>query len=175
MDAAVARSIAYAEHLQSRDRHGEPIVEHVARVAAAVPPEARSTAWLHDLLETTPVTLDQLRQCGLTPVEAEALMLLTRDADESYELYVLRIAYAPGPGGRLARAVKLADLDDHLKRVWANGDPPYGWARHHVGNAVERKGEAQAREPATDGVPIPGTGGAAGEWDGGAAPGLRHV
>ena len=39
--------------------------------------------------------------------------------DESYE-HVLRVVRAPGPAGRLARLVKLADLDDHL----AHASPP---------------------------------------------------
>jgi hypothetical protein len=135
LDATTARGIACASHLQQRDRHGEIEIEHVARVAAAVPPDARATAWLHDTLEHSPTTLEELRRQGLGDVEAEALSLLTRPDAASYEDYVLRIAYAPGPAGRLARIVKLADLDDHLARRWTPGDPPYGWARRHIVNA----------------------------------------
>jgi hypothetical protein len=65
-------------------------------------------------------------------VELAALELLTRQAGESYELYILRIAYAPGAAGRLARVVKLAELDDHVARPWDPGDPPYAWARRHI-------------------------------------------
>ena len=68
--------------------------------------------------------------------DSNALELLTRREGESYELHVLRIAHAPGAAGRLARAIKLADLDDHLAQPWACGDPPYGWARRHVANAA---------------------------------------
>ena len=53
-------------------------------------------------------------------------------AGESYELYILRIAYARGDAGRLARVVKLADLDDHIAQPWVAGDPPYPWARPHI-------------------------------------------
>ena len=42
MDAAVARSIAQYSHAGGVDRFGEPIIEHVERVAAAVRPEARA-------------------------------------------------------------------------------------------------------------------------------------
>jgi hypothetical protein len=69
---------------------------------------------------------------GLTPLELAALELLTRQAGESYELYILRIAYARGAAGRLARVVKLADLDDHIARPWVAGDPPYAWGRRHI-------------------------------------------
>jgi hypothetical protein len=132
MDAAVARNVAHYSHVEQHDRSGVPIVEHVARVVAAVPAEAQPLAWLHDVLEHSPTTTAELCGHGLTPVEQAALELLTRQAGESYELYVLRIAYAPGPAGRLARVVKLADLDDHLARACAPGDPPYGWARRHI-------------------------------------------
>ncbi|MGZ4233854.1 MAG: hypothetical protein ACXVVQ_20835 [Solirubrobacteraceae bacterium] len=136
MDAIVARAVAHANHLELRDRHGEPVIEHVARVAAAVPPEARTAAWLHDVLEKSPTTLDELREQGLGDVDGEVLGLLTRGDGESYELHVLRLAYAPGVSGRVARTVKLADLDDHLARPWACGDPPYAWAHRHVANAA---------------------------------------
>ena len=132
MDAAVARNVAHFSHLRQRDRRGEPIVEHVARVVAAVPEEAQALAWLHDVLEHSPTTAAELCGHGLTGIELEALDHLTRQAGESYELYILRVAYAPGAAGRLARLIKLADLDDHLARPWDPGDPPYAWARRHV-------------------------------------------
>jgi len=140
MDAAVARNVAHYSHVEQHDRHGVPIVEHVARVVAAVPAEAQPLAWLHDVLEHSPTTTAELRGHGLTPVEQAALELLTRQAGESYELHVLRIAYAPGPAGRLARVVKLADLDDHLARAWTPGDPPYAWARRHIAVGSARIG-----------------------------------
>lgn len=132
MDEEVARGIAHYSHTGQRDRWGELIVAHVARVAAAVPAEAQALAWLHDVLERSATTPEELRKQGLSPDELEALQLLTRQDGESYELHALRIAYAAGVGGRLARLVKLADLDDHIARPWTSGDPPYGWARRHI-------------------------------------------
>src|SRR5579884_748 len=133
MSPGVARSIAIREHQGQRTRFGDAVVEHVRRVAAAVPPEARATAWLHDLLELTSFSLAQLRARGLTIAESAALHLLTRDPDEPYATYVLRIATATGPAGRIARSVKLADLDDHLThgRI-PRGAPPYAWARRRL-------------------------------------------
>ena len=85
-------------------------------------------------------TTTDLSGQGLTDVELAALELLTRGPGESYELDVLRIAYAPGPAGRLARTVKLADLDDHISREWVPGAPPYAWARRHVATGRARLG-----------------------------------
>ena len=140
MDAATARSVAHYSHVQQRDRRGLPIVEHLARVVAAVPADAQPLAWLHDVLEHSPTTTTELCGQGMTPLELDALDLLTRQADESYELYILRIAYARGAAGRLARIVKLADLDDHLARAWVSGDPPYAWARRHIAVGCARLG-----------------------------------
>jgi hypothetical protein len=77
----------------------------------------------------------------LTPVELAALDMLTRRAGESYELYVLRLAYAPGAAGRLARTVKLADLDEHIAHAWVPGAPPYEWARRHIAVGAARAGD----------------------------------
>jgi hypothetical protein len=132
VDQSVARSVAHYSHVRQRDRRGVLIVEHLARVVAAVPAEAQPLAWLHDVLEHSPMTTSELCGHGLTPVELAALELLTRSAGESYELYILQIAYARGEAGRLARIVKLADLDDHIARPWVPGDLPYAWARRHI-------------------------------------------
>jgi hypothetical protein len=144
MDSDVARNIAHYSHVDQRDRHGEPIVEHVERVAAAVPEDARAVAFLHDVLERTAISQDELREQGLGEVELAALELLTRPPDELYELYCLRIAWARGEAGVLARTVKLADLDDHIsRRPQADDVPPYAWARRHItiaqGRSRDRK------------------------------------
>jgi hypothetical protein len=140
MHAKVARNIAHCSHLAARDRFDEPVIEHVERVAARVPPQARAVAFLHDVLEWTSTGVDELRAQGLTPLEQTALELLTRAPGESYELYALRIAWAGGEAGAIARTVKLADLDDHLAHTASpHGAPPYGWARRHIVVAEERR------------------------------------
>jgi len=82
-----------------------------------VPPEARVVAALHDVLEDSGVTAEDLEAAGLRGAELEAVLLLTRDEDEPYEEYIERIAMAEGEAGRLARVVKLADLPDNLGRA----------------------------------------------------------
>jgi hypothetical protein len=130
VDPIVACGIARRSHSGQRDRFGERVIEHVERVAARVPPEARATALLHELLELTSIERGQLRTRGLSASELAALELLTRKADEPYRAYVMAIANAPGNGGRIARMVKLADLEDHLAHSRIPPDaPPYAWAR----------------------------------------------
>jgi hypothetical protein len=140
MEPSVARNIAHYSHTDDRDRFGEPVIEHVERVAAAVPDEARAVAFLHDVLEQTGTSVAELSAQGLTAVEMAALKLLTRGDAETYEAYALRVAWALGPEGELARCVKMADLDDHLNHAtMPAGTPPYGWARRHIRVAQERR------------------------------------
>lgn len=133
-----ARDIAYARHGARRDRAGESMVEHLERVAASVPREARDVAYLHDVLEHTDASVADLEDHGIDAVDLQAIQLLTRRPDESFEEHTLRIAFAKGAAGRLARAVKIADIDDHLSRDGVDTSRPYGWARHHVAAARAR-------------------------------------
>jgi hypothetical protein len=136
MDELVAREIARRHHDGQRDRAGEPLLDHITRVAASVPAGARPVAWLHDLLERTAVRPAELEADGLSALERAALELLTRSPDEPFASYVLRIVYAPGPAGDLARTIKAADLQDHIERERAgqvaDGAPPYQWALRHL-------------------------------------------
>ena len=145
MDPSLASGIARYAHRGRRDRFGESVVSHLARVAAAVPDDARATAWLHDILEASEIDPAELLSEGLSPAERDALELLTRVPGEIYKLYVRRIANAPGDAGRLARAVKLADLDDRLTHHGSAPDaPPYAWARRHIACAQLRRHELLA-------------------------------
>jgi hypothetical protein len=117
VEPGIAQGIASRQHEGQRNRFGDPVIDHVQRVGAAVPPDARATALLHDLYELCPTAHRQLRGKDLTRTEREALELLTHDTDEPYAVHVRRIVNAPGPAGRLARIVKLADLEDHLAHL----------------------------------------------------------
>ena len=97
-------------------REDEPYIMHVLRVAANVHRDAVIVAILHDCLEDANRLPD-----WLTPEEYDAVKLVSRDKERvSYEEYILNIANAPGPSGRLARLVKPSDPTDHL----VNGPPP---------------------------------------------------
>ena len=133
MEPGIARTIATRHHADQRNRFGEPVIDHLERVAAAVPAEARATAWLHDLFEIDPTVGPLLCAERLSHAELEALELLRHAADEPYEVYVRRIVDAPGPAGRIARVVKLADLEDHLAHTTIpDHAPPYAWAREQL-------------------------------------------
>ncbi|HEY2600273.1 MAG TPA: hypothetical protein VGI67_01865 [Thermoleophilaceae bacterium] len=145
MEPGFAKNIAHALHEGQRDRSGGLIVDHVERVAGSVPEEAQAVALLHDVLERTDIPLADLEGSGLSQVELGALRLLTRRPGESFEAHTLRIAHANGPDGRLARIVKLADIDDHVAH---DREPfstkPYGWARRHISVSLGRAAPAHS-------------------------------
>jgi hypothetical protein len=125
MSVTGARELAVRKHDEQRDFDGSLHIHHVARVAEAAPPDeaCQRVAWLHDVIEDSDVTAENLRP-HLAADEFQALLLLTHDdPDESYEHYVQRIIDEPGPAGNIARAVKEADLLDNLSRCARNHIP----------------------------------------------------
>lgn len=165
MEPAIAHRIASRHHAGQRNRFGDLVIDHVERVAAAVREDARATARLHDLFELCPTGRWRLRRKGLTRTEQEALELLTHGAGENYEAYIARIADAPGPAGRLARVVKLADLEDHLAHASIPPDaPPYAWARERLLAARDEAVEAGPGTPSRTRRPAARRTGGAPSW-----------
>src|SRR5215469_369417 len=82
----------------------EPYILHPLRVMLAVRGfKAQMAAVLHDVIEDTDVSLDQLEEADLPEDVVAAVVALTHRADESYEQYIEKVA-----GDALAREVKLA-------------------------------------------------------------------
>jgi len=127
-------------HGDQQDRSGGLQVEHLERVAASVmDDDARTVAYLHDLLEHTATSVADLEDHGVTPLQIAAVLLLTRRPSESFESHTLRIANARGPDAQLARAVKLADIEDHLAgELRTPSTRPYKWARSHITSSQAR-------------------------------------
>jgi len=127
-----ARRIAERALRGSLDATGEPLIFHVRRVANAAPVFARSVAWLHDVLEKSSVSEEELLATGLTDDELRALRLLTRFSDTrsetDYLAHVGLIVRASGSAGEIARAVKRVDLADRQRHPNRRADgwhPPY--------------------------------------------------
>jgi hypothetical protein len=143
VDVKAARGVARRMHMGHVSRSGEPLIDHVERVARAVPPDRRALAYLHDVPERADQAAEQFLEHRLSDEEYGILALLTRRHAESYRAYVMRIANASGRTGRVARTIKLADLNDHLgHRHSALSAPDYAWARKQIVAAQREKGEA---------------------------------
>lgn len=101
-----AMKLCFQAHKEQSDKSGVPYVFHPFHLAEQMEDEATTvTALLHDVMEDTPYTLEDLEQMGFAPEVLEALTLLTHDDGLPYMDYVAQIKSNP-----IARAVKLADL-----------------------------------------------------------------
>lgn len=102
--------LAVQAHRGQVDKAGSPYVLHALRVMLRLDGEAaRIAGVLHDVIEDTDCTLDQLRELGYSPAVLDALDRLTHRPGDAYDAYIDRVEASP-----LARAVKLADLEDNL-------------------------------------------------------------
>lgn len=100
-----AMQIAYRVHHGQTDHGGVPYIFHPFHLAEQMGDEYTTcAALLHDVVEDTPVTLEELAMHFPKEV-IDAVALLTHDQDEPYLDYVRRIKDNP-----IARAVKIADL-----------------------------------------------------------------
>lgn len=107
----IADRIAARAHAGQVDKAGADYIGHPRRVALLVQPntvDARAAALLHDVLEDTSVTSDDLTLAGMPPHVVRAVELLTRRRSLSNGDY-----YAQIRGNVLALAVKLADIADN--------------------------------------------------------------
>lgn len=105
----VARAIAIAAHAGQTDKSGAAYIGHPARVAGQVTSvDAKAAGWLHDVVEDTPVTFDDLRAAGLPDVVVDAVDALTRRDGEQPDDYYARVAADP-----VAYEVKQADMADN--------------------------------------------------------------
>lgn len=97
------------------DKYGQPYILHPLRIMSRVESEVEKiVAIMHDVIEDSDRTLEDIRQEGFSDEIVTALALLTKGQDEAYTDYVSRLAH-----NSLARKVKLADLEDNmdLRRV----------------------------------------------------------
>jgi hypothetical protein len=152
VNLARAQFFATRAHRGQLQSTGEPLIAHVRRVAAGTPQFARPMAWLHEVLEWTSVSEEELLAEGVSDEELRALRLLTRavnrGSESGYMAHITMIARAEGPAGVLARAVKVADLGDRLRNpsMSANGSPlPYRRALRIIMDAEGPSGDQAPR------------------------------
>lgn len=108
-----AETLARTAHGGQVDKSGMPYAEHPARVAARVHGgDARAAAWLHDVVEDTHVTFDDLRARGFPEQVVAAIDAVTKRAGEPSEDYYARVR-----SNELGLQVKLADLADNTDPV----------------------------------------------------------
>lgn len=110
MDIEEAISIALKAHKGQVDKGGNPYILHPLAVMNRVETiEEKIVAVLHDVVEDTEVTIDQLRETGFSEEILEAINLLTRAKEDSYEEFIDKTLK-----NRIARNVKIADIKENM-------------------------------------------------------------
>lgn len=106
-----ALHLAYLAHKGQKDRGGEDYIKHVVEVANNVSGlQATTVAYLHDILEDTDITEQDLRYMGFEEDIIEAVVCITKTEGEDYESYIKRVK-----SNKFARIVKIQDLLHNMR------------------------------------------------------------
>lgn len=101
-----ALKLCFDAHKKQLDKSGMPYVFHPFHLAEQMKTEETTiVALLHDVVEDTDYTIEDLKQMGFEEIVIQAISLLTHDDAVEYMDYVREIKKNP-----IARVVKLADL-----------------------------------------------------------------
>ncbi len=123
LDDAIA--LALEAHRGVIDRSAQPYILHPMRVMFRCEGEIeRIVAVLHDVVEDTGRTFDDLRKLGYSEEVIAALDCVTKREGEGYEQFVERAATNP-----VARRVKIADIEDNMDVRRLQGITQKDWQR----------------------------------------------
>ena len=101
-----AMKLCFEAHKDQCDKSGVPYVFHPIHLAEQMNDECTTVvALLHDVMEDSSFTLEDLRQMGYPEAVLDALVLMTHGKDVPYMEYVMAIK-----PNEIAKKVKLADL-----------------------------------------------------------------
>ena len=101
-----ALKLCFEAHKKQVDKSGMPYVFHPFHLAEQMKTEETTVvALLHDLVEDTDYTIEDLTSMGFSKSITDAIALMTHANDVEYMDYVREIKNNP-----IAKAVKLADL-----------------------------------------------------------------
>ena len=101
-----ALKICFDAHKDQKDNSGLPYVFHPFHLAEQMETEDEiCTALLHDVVEDSPYTIEDLKKAGFHETVTDAVALLTHNPDVPYMDYVRAIRK-----NKVARKVKMADL-----------------------------------------------------------------
>lgn len=101
-----ALKLCFEAHREQLDKSGIPYVFHPFHLAEQMKDEKTTVvALLHDVVEDTDITLDDIRRMGFDDDVISAIAVMTHAEGVPYMEYVAQIKKNP-----IARIVKLADL-----------------------------------------------------------------
>lgn len=133
----IALSIATKAHAGQLDRDGYPVILHPITVGMmGHTDEERMAGFLHDVVEDTDYTFEDLLRAGIPCGVVNALRLLTHEKGTDYYQYVQRIIDSGNP---IALQVKYHDLEHNYARGKAYPDlqKKHGKALEMLKHAIE--------------------------------------
>lgn len=109
----LAYSICREAHRGQKDKGGNDYYLHPLAVSSMVETEeGKIVALLHDVVEDSDITIEDLISRGFAPEIIDAVRLLTKEKNQEYMDYIESIK-----SNTLAREVKIADMR-HNARLW---------------------------------------------------------
>jgi|BioPla2DNA2_1021312.scaffolds.fasta_scaffold02438_2 (p)ppGpp synthase/HD superfamily hydrolase len=106
----LAIEVATQAHKGQLDKGGNPYILHPQAVAAALDStENKIVAYLHDVVEDTEITLEDLKEMGFTYRIVNSIRILTKSKDISYEDYLKSVKKDSN-----AWHVKMADIKHNM-------------------------------------------------------------
>jgi (p)ppGpp synthase/HD superfamily hydrolase len=119
----LAQALATGAHAGQEDKAKRPYIAHPARVAARVQrygPEFMAVAWLHDVLEDTKLTAEDLLSLGLPRQVVDGVVSLTKLQGEDHSAAVTRAS--ENPLGLVVKAADVADNSDGERLALLDGE-----------------------------------------------------
>ena len=108
--ANIALESAISAHKGQKDLGGRDYIEHPKAVANLLETdEEKTVGYLHDVLEDTSITEEDLVTMGISSEIVSAIKILTKKRGEPYTEYIERVKE-----NELARKVKIADLQHNM-------------------------------------------------------------
>jgi len=107
-----ATTVAARAHQHQKRKDGTPYIAHPVRVAVRCDTVLEKTvALLHDVVEDTDITFDELRELGFSREVIDAVDALTKRPGEKYhDDFIKRTVSNP-----LAIKVKIQDINDNME------------------------------------------------------------
>lgn len=111
---------ALAHEGQFRNDGVTPYIKHPEEVASHFEKEGFEwdTAWLHDVIEDSDITAQNLKDYGIHDIVIAAVVLLTHEKNQPYPEYIKALANGDMWASEMARSVKTIDIAVNL------GDSP---------------------------------------------------
>ena len=108
--------IALRAYAGRKDKAGKTYILHPLRLMnQMVSDEEMATALLHDVIEDSDITAEDMLREGISETVVDAVICLTRRGGETYDDFIARVSQ-----NDLALKVKIADIEDNINVLRLN-------------------------------------------------------